>query len=388
MNNKTITFGAAQKKPGAFSLMLKPVGSTCNLRCSYCYYLPTGTLYGNHTPVMSQEVLQMGISQFLETLEIPIASFCWHGGEPLIAGKDFFRKAIEFQNQYSKGIEIQNSLQTNGILIDEEWCEFFRENHFLIGLSIDGTQSIHDANRRDTFGNETFNRTIRAAQMMAKYGVDFNILCTVNSHSVNHGKEIYRFLRTLTPFIQFLPVGSPEKFAVSGKDFGQFLCEVYDEWRNGDIGRIYIQLFDNTLALWCGYPSTICTMGETCGETLTIEHNGDVYCCDHFVDKDHCIGNIKETHLKELASNQNLFDFIAAKYSSLPTECKKCKWQFLCNGECPEHRTVQSIDGTRSLNVFCEGYKKFFKHTENDMRQMREYLFKGLAPSLIQQTRQ
>ena len=395
----TLSFGAASKpiQPRAFSLMIKPIGSVCNLRCAYCYYLEKAELYSGHEPLMSSHTLEETIRQFFQAIEIPVASFCWHGGEPLIAGKQFFREAIHLQNKYKGNIQVENSLQTNGTLIDAEWCDFFRENHFLIGLSLDGPETIHNGYRKDTTNKGSFSRTLRAAQLMAEKHVDFNILCTINALSAGKGKEIYRFLRNITPFVQFLPVGTPlpssetshltvtskSPFAISGEEFGRFMCDVYDEWRKQDIGRIFVQLFDNTLALWCGQPSTLCSTGELCGGSLTVEHNGDVYCCDHFVTKDHLLGNLLTTPLKDLYASPLLFDFSASKFSHLPPVCRNCRWLFLCNGECPEHRTISTTTPSHPINSLCEGYKMFFQHTESDMLRMRQLLSQGLPPAMI-----
>lgn len=406
-NNSTIAFSAARKlaTPNAFTTLAKPVGSVCNLSCAYCYYLDKADLYGGHEPIMSDELLELYIRQYIEAVEVPTVTFCWHGGEPLIAGLDFFRKAVMWQQEYRGGKLIENTLQTNGILVNDEWCEFFHEHHFLIGLSLDGPEDIHDSFRRDKGGQATFARVLHAVQLMATHSVDFNILCTVNAHSTGRGKEVYHFLRNLSPFIQFLPVleyvndkghivspGTPEAqptpYSIHPEAFGQFICDVYDEWVRADVGRIFIQLFDNTLAQWCGIPSSLCAFTEICGDGLVVEHNGDVYSCDHFVYPQHKLGNIRDTHLGKLYHAPEHFRFGAAKYDMLPGVCRHCRWLFLCHGECPKHRFSSTTKGEDGLNSLCKGYKQFFAHTENDMKIMRGLIEKQRPPSLIMQEKQ
>ena len=385
---RTLTFSAAKKakNSGIFSTMVKPVGSTCNLRCAYCYYLEKAELYGGHQPVMSIELLEEYIRQYIAAVETPVVSFCWHGGEPLIAGLPFFRKAVELQRKYANGKRIENSLQTNGTLVNEEWCQFFYENQFLIGLSLDGTPPVHDTYRKDAGGHPTFEKVLRAAAMMQHFHVDFNILATVNHQSVGRGKEVYQFLRQLSPFIQFLPVVE-EGLGVTGQEYGDFMCDVYDEWRKTDIGRVYVQLFDVTLEQWCGHAASLCALGETCGDSMVVEHNGDVYCCDHFVAPEYKMGNILHPgeSLSELKKSQIRFDFSARKFAELPGQCRKCQWLFLCHGGCMEHRLMNTRKGEDHLNSFCKGYKMFFEHTESDMRQMRSLLERGLPPAMIMQ---
>ena len=407
MSGKTLTFSAAKKfgKPGVFSTMVKPFGSSCNLRCAYCYYLDKADLYGGKQPLMSDSLLEEYIKQYIDAVEIPAVSFCWHGGEPLMAGVDFFRKAMELQKKYQGDKKIENSLQTNGLLMNEEWCEFFRDNQFLIGLSIDGPQDIHDAFRQDRGGHPTFEKVVRAAEMMNQFGVDFNILSTVNAKSKGRGKDVYNFLKQFTPFLQFLPVleyidergrivppeipnSHPTPYSINSEDFGRFICDVYDEWVKQDVGKVYVQLFDNTLAQWCGQRSTLCALGETCGDGLIVEHNGDVYCCDHFVYPQYKIGNILHTTIKEMSKNSLRLEFSAAKMSDLPKLCQRCQWLFLCHGECPKHRFSKTGKGEDGLNTFCKGYKMFFEHTAEDMKLMRKLLEHQLPPALIMDEKQ
>ncbi len=402
---KTLSFSSARKKVGAFSTMVKPVGSTCNFHCAYCYYLDKADIYGGKEPVMNEELLELYIRQYFEAADVPAVSFCWHGGEPLIAGIDFFRKAMALQEKNRGERQVENTLQTNGMLVNEEWCVFFRENRFLVGLSLDGPQDIHDAFRTTKGGRPTFEYAVRAARLMISHGVEFNILCTVNSTSAGRGKEVYRFLKDATPFLQFLPVleytddkgrivppgtkGShPTPYSITAEGFGEFMCDVYDEWVSHDVGRVFVQLFDNTLSQWCGQQSGLCALNETCGDSMVVEHNGDVYCCDHFVYPQYRLGNIRERSLAEMRKTDMMFDFGAMKYSGLPRLCQHCKWQFLCHGECPKHRFATTTKGDSGLNSLCKGYKMFFEHTAEDMKYMRTMLEKGLAPALIMKEKQ
>ncbi|MBO4444114.1 MAG: anaerobic sulfatase maturase [Bacteroidaceae bacterium] len=401
-----IPFSAARKliRPKNFSTLVKPVGSACNLKCAYCYYLDKANLYADNMPRMSEELLEEYIRQYIQAVDAPVVTFCWHGGEPLLAGLPFFQKAMELQERYKGDKQIENTLQTNGTLVNAEWCTFFRENHFLVGLSLDGPREIHDAFRQDKGGHATFNKVLHAAQMMASLGVEFNILCTVNARSAGHAVEIYRFLRALSPFIQFLPVleytdsrgqivppgtegATLMPYSVSAEEWGTFICSVYDEWVRNDVGRIFVQLFDVTLAQWCGMPSTLCAFCETCGDGLVVEHNGDVYSCDHFVYPEYWLGNITETPLSQLWRDKRQFLFGTAKFEQLPRVCKRCRYLFLCHGECPKHRFSLSTErNEKGLNSLCKGYKMFFSHTEADMKTMRHLLEKGLAPALIMQS--
>lgn len=400
----TIAFSAAKKltQPQVFSTLVKPVGSRCNLGCSYCYYLDKAALYGGHEPQMSEELLETYIRQYIQSVQAPVVTFCWHGGEPLLAGLDFFRRAMELQEQYRGDKEIENTLQTNGLLINADWCTFFRDHHFLVGLSLDGPQDIHDAFRRDQGGHPTYSRVIQAVQLMATTGVDFNILCTVNARSAGRGIEVYRFLRTLTPYLQFLPVleyadaqgrivppgtegATPTPYSITAAQWGEFICSVWDEWVRTDVGRIFIQLFDVTLAQWCGLPSTLCAFSETCGDGLVVEHNGDVYACDHFVYPEYRLGNIAHDTLSDLHRAAAQFRFGADKYDTLPRLCRACRWLFLCHGECPKHRFATTAKGEPGLSSLCKGYKQFFEHTAPDMQAMRALLERNLPPALIMQ---
>jgi len=397
-----INFREAQKltNPLNFSTMVKPVGSVCNLNCRYCYYSGKANLYDNVQPKMSDELLELYVRQYIEAVEAPEVLFCWHGGEPLLAGLDFYKKAIDFQKKYCDGKKINNSLQTNGLLINNDWCDFFSENDFLIGISIDGPRHIHDANRIDFNHQPTFDKVIKNIELMFHKGVEYNTLCTINKRSEGLGAEIYRFLRSISKFIQFLPVyehidengnvvnpnsshSKPTYYSVSSNGFGQFMIDVFDEWVRHDVGETFVQLFDITLSQWYGMPSTLCAFSETCGDGLVVEHNGDVYCCDHFVYPEFKLGNIKNQSLAELRTMVKQFRFGMDKRDGLPTECQTCKYLFLCHGECPKHRFAITETGEPGLNSLCEGYKMFFEHTEPYMKKMCELLNKNQAPAEI-----
>ncbi len=395
---KTLTLNDALKITNrkAVSTMVKPVGSLCNLDCSYCYYLDKASLYDHHQPKMDFKLLEEYIKQYISANDVPEVTFCWHGGEPLLAGIDYYRRAIAFQNKYRGSKKIINTLQTNGILVNNEWCDFFRGNNFLVGVSLDGPKDIHDKYRRDKRGEPTFDRVMKAVEVMANRGVEYNILCTVNSMSEGRGAEVYLFLRSVTRFIQFLPVlehvargdntgkmyivqpgtegSEPAPWSVSAKGFGQFMIDVFNQWIVNDVGRVFVQLFDSTLARWCGLDAGLCSMNETCGEALVVEHNGDVYSCDHFVYPENKLGNIKTSSIRDMMNIPAQVAFGINKRNSLPGECLRCRYYFACRGECPKHRFATTAPGEKGLNTLCEGYKAFFSHVSPYMEFMREQL--------------
>lgn len=407
--NKSLTFADAFKKsrPTAFSSMLKPIGARCNMDCHYCYYLDKTELYEDNTPTMSIEMLETYIREYIESNDVELVTFVWHGGEPLLAGIDFYQKAVEFQNIYKGEKNIDNALQTNGLLITQEWCQFFRENNFLVGISIDGPQDIHDACRVDRGGQPTWERVMKAVSIMLAEGVEYNILATVNKFSEGRGVEVYRFLKSLgSKFIQFLPVleyvktvgqnprsyivpphtpGShPAPWSVSAKGYGRFMVDVFDEWVIADVGNYYVQLFDVALAQWYGVPPGLCSFAETCGDALVVEHNGDIFSCDHFVYPQYKLGNLFEGgSLKDIYNSKEQFRFGLDKRNSLPRQCLRCKWYFACHGECPKHRFEKSEDGENNLNALCEAYKMFFSHVAPYMEYMKELLDNKQPAALV-----
>ncbi len=382
-----------------FTSMVKPVGSLCNMRCKYCYYLDKAALYDYRQPQMDEALLENYIRANIEGNNSPVIAFAWHGGEPLLAGKEFFRKAVALQQRYAEGRTVENSIQTNGLLVDDEWCAIFRDNNFLVGVSIDGPESIHDAHRVDAGGNPTFARVMKGIERLYRNRVEYNTLTTINIHSEGRGAEVYNFLRQISVFMQFLPVAellcdgrvqSPENqgadiapWSVSAKGFGQFMCDIFDVWVKNDVGRRYVQLFDATLALMVGVQPSVCSLCETCGSGLTVEHNGDVYCCDHFVYPEYKIGNIHTDRLADLAYCDRQFEFGVAKRALLPRECRHCKFYNLCHGECPKHRFICDNTGEYGKNYLCDGYKMFYEHTEGAMTRMKELILAGKPASEI-----
>ena len=409
MKEKEIfTIGDAEKMtaPKAFVTMLKPAGSRCNLDCTYCYYLDKAIQYGGKNEAISDELLETYIRQYIEANEVDTVQFCWHGGEPLLLGKDFYRRALALQRKYAGGKRIENNIQTNGLLVDEEWCGLFAENGFLVGISLDGPQDIHDAFRLTRDGHPTFEKVMHAIALFRRHGVEFNTLSVVSSLCGKRGGEIYRFLRdkVKSRYMQFLPavehvverpgfrrpvIVSPETedaylapWSVSAEDYGRFLCDIFDEWVIRDVGQVFVQMFDATLAQWCGVQPGVCSMCETCGDALVVERNGDVYSCDHFVYPEYLLGNIKDTPLKDIYSSRRRLQFGLAKRNTLPAECLRCRFYFACRGECPKHRFAIGSDGYRK-NSLCEGLYAYFNHVEPYMDYMKSLLLQKQAPSWV-----
>ena len=387
--------------PRAFNVMIKPAGSLCNLACSYCYYLDKEELYGGREPRMSLEVLEKVTKAYIEANDVPEVQFVWHGGEPLVMGVDFYRKAVEFQKRYADGKHVRNSIQTNGTLLSPEWADFFRENDFLVGLSLDGPREIHDRYRLDRGGAPTWERVMRGLALLREAGVEFNTLTTVNCASEGHGREVYQFLKEVgSHYMQFLPVveyvrmrgrkarpviaepgtagAQPSFWSISAEGFGRFMCEVFDEWVRSDVGTYYVQLFDAALSAWCGQLGGVCVFGKTCSGNAVIEHNGDLYACDHYVYPRHRLGNVLETPLQELMDLPKVVQFALRKYTSLPRKCIRCPYLPACNGECPQHR-----DPVTGVNVLCEGYRLFFDHAAPVLDRMRALLSQGRAPAEV-----
>jgi len=406
------TLSDAQKLAGpqAFMTMLKPAGSTCNLDCTYCYYLDKALQYGGKEAVMSDELLETYIRQYIEANEVDTVNFCWHGGEPTLLGVDYYRKAVALQKKYAGGKKIANTIQTNGTMLDTKWCDFFAENEFLVGLSLDGPRDIHDAFRMTKGRAATYKTVMRAARMMRSAGVEFNTLSVVSRLCEKRGAEIYRFFRDEvgSRYMQFLPavehtvrlsgiprpvIVSPETpgaqlapWSVTAEGYGRFLIDVFDTWVRTDVGKVFVQMFDATLAQYVGAMPGVCTMGQTCGDALVVEHNGDVYSCDHFVYPEYLLGNIREMTLKEIYDSEKRRRFGLAKRNALPSECLQCRFYFACTGECPKHRFETGTDGCRK-NSLCEGLKAYFEHTEPYMLYMKERLENGQSPSWVMAAR-
>lgn len=372
--------------PVAFQVMVKPGGSRCNLGCAYCYYLEKADLYGGREPLMSDTLLERVIREAIDANDAPEVTFTWHGGEPLLAGQDFFRRAVACQQRFAGGKLIVNTLQTNGTLLTKEWASFFRDHAFLIGLSLDGPEAIHDRFRTDRGGQPTFARVMRGLNLLQQAGVDFNTLTTVNARSEGHGAEIYQFLRsTGSRYLQFLPVAEPGNppYNVSDLGFGQFLCDIFDVWVRRDVGETFVNQFDAALCCWCGVQPGTCVYARACGDVLTVEHNGDVYACDHFVDEAHRLGNLAQTTFRAMMANPRRTHFVTDKYNTLPDECRHCPWLPACGGECPQHRFVEGEDGSFGHNALCRGYRLFFEHAAPYLDRMRSLLEAGRVPAEI-----
>lgn len=386
--------------PQAFNIMIKPVGSLCNLKCHYCYYLDKAEIYGGKEPRMSEQMLEHFIKEYIAATDVRDVFFNWHGGEPLLAGLDFYRKAMAFQKKYADGKHIHNTLQTNATLITREWADFFRANNFLIGVSLDGPQNVHDRYRGGKGGASVFGRVIKGIMELYRAGVQYNVMATVNRQSEGRGLEIYQFLKSAgTRFIQFMPVLEHTKdglivdpqvqgariapWSVSPEGYGRFLCDIFDYWVRNDVGKVFVNQFDAVLACWCGAQPGICALAQTCGGNSIIEHNGDLYPCDHFVYEGYKIGNVLETDLRTLMNSTKQVRFGLDKRNALPDDCIKCKWFFTCHGECPKHRFNTTDKGETGLNALCEGYKLFFAHVAPYMDKMKSLLQSGRPASEI-----
>jgi len=365
--------------------MAKPTGSACNLRCDYCFFLKKEALYPGSSFRMPDEVHEAYIRQLLEAHQVPQVTIAWQGGEPTLMGLDFFRRSVELQKKYQKpGTRIENTFQTNGILLDDDWCRFFHDNGFLVGLSLDGPKEIHDVHRKDKGGRGTFDRALAAARRLQAHRVEFNVLCTVNSANARHPLDVYRFFRDElgARYIQFIPIverenetGCQEGDTVTDRsvrpdEFGRFLIAIFDEWLKKDVGETFILNFDGALAGWLDMAGTVCIFGPTCGLGVALEHNGDLYSCDHFVEPKHLLGNILETPLIDLVASEKQIRFGRDKKEALPRHCRDCEFLRVCHGECPKNRFVATPDGEPGLNYLCAGYKAFFKHADKAMRIM------------------
>jgi uncharacterized protein len=387
--------------PPAFHVMTKPSGAICNLDCKYCFYLPKERLYPGSRFRMTDDVLEAYIKQLVETQQAPEATVAWQGGEPTLMELDFFTRSVEYAEKYKKqGQRIAYTMQTNGTILDDEWCSFFKEHGFLIGLSVDGPKELHDAYRVSKGGHGTFDQVMRGWRLLRKHGVDFNILCTVHAANADQPLEVYHFFRDdlEAAFIQFIPIverinpdgstlvqegNTVTDRSVKAEQYGRFLIEVFEEWVRRDVGRVYVQMFDVALANWVGAPPGVCVFSETCGQALALEHNGDLYSCDHFVEPKYFLGNITQTHMTELVSSDKQLRFGRDKLDTLPRYCRECEVRFACHGGCPKNRFIETPEGERGLNYLCAGYKLFFNHVDRSMRMMADLLRRNRAPAEI-----
>jgi uncharacterized protein len=409
-----------QTLPTAFHIMTKPIGPICNLDCRYCFYLEKEAMYHQEgrkeqpSWQMPDDVLETYIRQYIAQQDVPEISFAWQGGEPTLLGVRFFRRVVELQRKYAEGKRIQNALQTNGTLLDNEWGAFLAEEGFLVGLSIDGPQDLHDAYRVDKQGRPTFEAVMGGLEVLKKHGVEFNTLTVVHRANARQPERVYRFLKEIgSGFMQFIPlverttqepqpsangliqlalappprVGDPRspvtEWSVRAEDWGQLLITIFDAWVRSDVGRIFVQHFDVALGIWAGAGASLCVFSETCGKALAIEHNGDVYSCDHYVYPAYRLGNIREKPLVEMVHSPEQTRFGQDKADLLPRYCRECEVRFACNGECPKHRFLRTPDGEFGLNYLCAGYKRFFKHIAPYMERMAALLRAGRAPAEI-----
>jgi uncharacterized protein len=399
-----------------FHVMTKPIGPICNLDCKYCFYLEKEKLYPDERKwKMSDEVLEAYISQYIHSQppSNPEIGFAWQGGEPTLLGVGFFRRVVELQKKHSDGRPVNNAFQTNGTLLDDEWGEFLAANRFLVGLSIDGPRELHDRWRVDKNDKPTFDAVMRGLDVLKKHRVEFNTLTVVNRTNSQRPLEVYRFLKEIgSGFIQFIPLverlpqtrlrvlgfdlaeppepgqaNDPEAvvtaWSVESRQYGNFLCEIFDEWVRNDVGRCFVQLFDVALGAWAGAPPSLCVFAETCGNAMAIEHNGDLYSCDHYVYPKYRLGNILNHSLGQMTDSLQQRKFGADKRDTLPQYCRKCEVRFACNGECPKHRFIKTPDGEEGLNYLCPAYKKFFNHIDPYMKTMAQLLRQGQAPAGI-----
>lgn len=366
-------------------VMLKPVGDRCNLACQYCYYSGKGS-----GAVMDDALLEEFTRQYIEAQTVPQVLFTWHGGEPLLRPLAFYERALELQRKYAGGRHIDNCLQTNGTLLNDDWCRFLRDNHFLVGISIDGPQSLPPApsRRRGSFRGDSWHDVMRGISLLQRHGVEWNAMATVNAANVEYPVEFYEFFRQIgCEFLQFTPIVEPDKpdCSITADQWGRFLCGVYDRWVRHDVGRMFVQLFDATLANWCGEPPGVCSMSATCGQAAVMEADGSVYACDHFVRPEYRLGNVREEPLVGMMYGERQLRFACEKQAALPRQCRECRWLFACHGECPKNRLMTDCYGEPGLNVLCDGYRQFFGHVAADMDFMKCELDAGRAPANIMQ---
>ena len=386
----------SHKPPSRIHVLAKPTGAICNLACSYCFFLDKELLYPGSPFRMSDEMLERYIRQLIAAHRTPQVTVAWQGGEPTLMGVEFYRRAIAYQEKYRRpGMTFENTMQTNGTLLTDEWCEFFVENNFLIGLSIDGPRQLHDAYRVNKGGQGTFDQVMRGLRLLQKHGVETNILTTVNRINGDYPLEVYRFLRDEvgTRWIQFIPVvervneqgltlyqaGSQvSERSVRPAQFGRFLTTIFDEWVRHDVGRVYVQTFEAAARNWMGLPSSgMCVFDKTCGAGLALEHNGDLYACDHFVEPNYRLGNINDMEIINLAATDRQYQFGQDKLETLPQQCRRCEVRFACHGECPKNRFLTTADGEAGLNYLCAGWYAFFTHIDRPLKIITALLRAG-----------
>ena len=387
-------------------VMLKPAGAHCNLACKYCYYLEKNKLYPTaQRHLMSDEMLEQFTREYIEAQTMNQVLFTWHGGEPLLRSIDFYRKALSLQQKYAGGRRIDNVIQTNGTLLTDEWCEFFAQNHWLVGISIDGPQPDHDHYRLTAAGKPSWKKVMQGIKLLKKHGVEWNAMAVVNAYNANHPLEFYRFFKENgCQFLQFTPIVerltrhedgrtlasladkdeiSLSEASVAPEQWGYFLCAIFDEWVRKDVGKIFVEIFDCTLANWMGISPGICAYSKECGHAGVMEHNGDVYSCDHFVFPEYKLGNIRDHSLIDMLYGEQQQEFSRLKHSSLPRQCKECDMEFVCHGECPKNRFMKDKYGDSGLNYLCPGYYHYYQHVAPYMNYMKQELMSQRPPSNI-----
>lgn len=387
-------------------VMLKPAGAHCNLACKYCYYLEKNKLYPTaQRHLMSDEMLEQFTREYIEAQTMNQVLFTWHGGEPLLRSIDFYRKALSLQQKYAGGRRIDNVIQTNGTLLTDEWCEFFAQNHWLVGISIDGPQPDHDHYRLTAAGKPSWKKVMQGIKLLKKHGVEWNAMAVVNAYNANHPLEFYRFFKENgCQFLQFTPIVerltrhedgrtlasladkdeiSLSEASVAPEQWGYFLCAIFDEWVRKDVGKIFVEIFDCTLANWMGISPGICAYSKECGHAGVMEHNGDVYSCDHFVFPEYKLGNIRDLSLIDMLYGEQQQEFSRLKHSSLPRQCKECDMKFACHGECPKNRFMKDKYGDSGLNYLCPGYYHYYQHVAPYMDYMKQELMAQRPPSNI-----
>ena len=387
-------------------VMLKPAGAHCNLACKYCYYLEKNKLYPTaQRHLMSDEILEQFTREYIEAQTMSQVLFTWHGGEPLLRSIDFYRKALSLQQKYAGGRRIDNVIQTNGTLLTDEWCEFFAQNHWLVGISIDGPQPYHDHYRLTAAGKPSWQKVMQGIKLLKKHGVEWNAMAVVNAYNVNHPLEFYRFFKENgCQFLQFTPIVERQtrhedgrtlasladkneiplsEASVTPEQWGYFLSAIFDEWVRKDVGKIFVEIFDCTLANWMGVSPGICAYSKECGHAGVMEHNGDVYSCDHFVFPEYKLGNIRDHSLIDMLYGEQQQEFSRLKHSTLPRQCKECDMEFACHGECPKNRFMKDKYGDSGLNYLCPGYYHYYQHVAPYMDYMKQELMAQRPPSNI-----
>ena len=387
-------------------VMLKPAGAHCNLACKYCYYLEKNNLYDkSHRHIMSDEMLEQFTREYIEAQTMPQVLFTWHGGEPLMRSIDFYKKALTLQKKYARGRRIDNVIQTNGTMLTDEWCEFFAQNNWLVGISIDGPQEYHDHYRLTTTGNPSWQKVMHGIELLKKHHVEWNAMAVVNAYNANHPLEFYHFFKDNgCQYLQFTPIVerltqhqdgrtlaslADDKeipladFSVTPEQWGNFLCAIFEEWVHNDVGKMFVEIFDCTLANWMGVLPGICAYSKNCGHAGVMEHNGDVYSCDHFVFPEYKLGNIRDHTLIEMLYGDKQHAFSRLKHTSLPRQCKECDMEFACHGECPKNRFEKDKYGEPGLNYLCKGYYQYYYHVAPYMDFMKRELQAQRPPANI-----